>query len=944
MKLLRYLSPVTTFSLCTLASLASITTATAQITPDSSLGAESSVVNPNVVDGIDLITGGSTRGSNLFHSFQDFNVDAGRGAYFSNPAGIANILTRVTGGNRSNILGTLGVLGNANLFLINPKGISFGPNASLDLRGGSFFSTTADSILFDNFEFSASNPQPVPQLTINIPIGLRFRDNPDNITNNVNTLGFGVQPGKTLALVGGNVSLDGGIVYAPGGRVELGGLSQAGTVGLNSDGSLSFPSGVARGNVSITNGAFVDVRGGGSIAVNAQNLEILGDSILAAGIISELGSIGNKGGDIDIDADTVSISDQSLIYNAVFPEGVGNAGDINITTSSLFLTNGALLYSSTFGLGNAGNITINALNTISFDGTDNQGFSSGAFSIVGAGGRGNGGDVNITSRSLSLTNGSQINSFISGAGIGKAGNMRLNIRDTIRISGKSNIPTTSGNFNSSAINSSVGNGALGNTGNIQIATGSLFITDGGELSTSSLGNGNAGNISISAADTIALTGAGSNVFSTLGSDSAPIISIKPDDKGRPTITRVPDQLTKFPDARGNTGNIDISTSSLSVTDGARLSTSTSGQGNAGNINVFTVKKAIFSGTDAKKSPSGAFSAVESGAVGKGGTINITTNELTVNNGAQLVASTSGNGNAGVVRIDATDKVVLDGVGSDRSPSGIFTAVDSSGQGDGGTIYINSGSLFVKNSAQLSADARGQGNAGNQSVTGRGGDIKITTNDLVLLRRNSLISATSEGQNGIDGNIFINTPFLIAFPSENSDIVATGTGRSAGSNVQINALGIFGIKYQPQRTPQSDIVATGSVGLFTLNTQEVGQVLPELPQNLTDPGRQIAQNPCQKGSGSSFVFIGRGGFPSSPGDGFSSNETRVDLVEPVASSSNSQAATTNQSVKVTNTNKLIIPAQGWIFNSKGEVVLTAYDPTATSTAQRNSKPTAACPAF
>ncbi|PLZ76639.1 hypothetical protein CBP16_22180, partial [Fischerella thermalis WC217] len=155
----------------------------AQLTPDTSLGAESSVVNPNVVDGIDLITGGATRGSNLFHSFQDFNVDAGRGAYFSNPTGITDILTRVTGGNRSNIQGTLGVLGNANLFLINPNGIDFGPNASLDLRGGSFFGSTADSVLFDNFEFSASNPQPVPQLTINIPIGLRFRDNPGSITS-----------------------------------------------------------------------------------------------------------------------------------------------------------------------------------------------------------------------------------------------------------------------------------------------------------------------------------------------------------------------------------------------------------------------------------------------------------------------------------------------------------------------------------------------------------------------------------------------------------------------------------------------------------------------------------------------------------------------------------------------------------------------------------------
>jgi filamentous hemagglutinin family protein len=132
------------------------------------------VVVPNVnINGInsDRIDGGAIRGSNLFHSFQEFNIDNGSGAYFSNPESISNILSRVTGNNLSNILGTLGVLGNANLFLINPNGIVFGPNARLDV-GGSFFASTADSILFENgVEFAASNPEAPPLLTINIPIG-----------------------------------------------------------------------------------------------------------------------------------------------------------------------------------------------------------------------------------------------------------------------------------------------------------------------------------------------------------------------------------------------------------------------------------------------------------------------------------------------------------------------------------------------------------------------------------------------------------------------------------------------------------------------------------------------------------------------------------------------------------------------------------------------------
>ncbi|NEO63304.1 MAG: filamentous hemagglutinin N-terminal domain-containing protein, partial [Moorea sp. SIO4G2] len=133
-------------------SLLAATTALGQITPDNTLDNESSIVTPNVnVNGnlADLIEGGAIRESNLFHSFSDFNVAEFGRVYFANPAGVANILSRVTGGNVSNILGTLGVLGNANLFVINPNGIVFGANSRLDIRG-SFFGSTAESVLFED--------------------------------------------------------------------------------------------------------------------------------------------------------------------------------------------------------------------------------------------------------------------------------------------------------------------------------------------------------------------------------------------------------------------------------------------------------------------------------------------------------------------------------------------------------------------------------------------------------------------------------------------------------------------------------------------------------------------------------------------------------------------------------------------------------------------------
>ncbi|MEM1367200.1 MAG: filamentous hemagglutinin N-terminal domain-containing protein [Cyanobacteria bacterium P01_H01_bin.15] len=155
-----------------------------QTTPDNSLGAESSVVVRDVeINGLssDRIDGGAIRGSNLFHSFAEFNVNAGRGLYFSNPAGVETILSRVTGSNNSLIDGTLGVLGNASLFLLNPNGLIFGEEGRLDLNG-SFIGSTAESVLFENYEFSATAVDAPPLLTIGVPLGLRIGENPGEIT------------------------------------------------------------------------------------------------------------------------------------------------------------------------------------------------------------------------------------------------------------------------------------------------------------------------------------------------------------------------------------------------------------------------------------------------------------------------------------------------------------------------------------------------------------------------------------------------------------------------------------------------------------------------------------------------------------------------------------------------------------------------------------------
>jgi filamentous hemagglutinin family protein len=876
----------------------------AQLVPDITLGSENSRVTP-MTPTIDQINGGATRGANLFHSFQEFNVGEGRSAYFTNPAGIENILTRVTGTNPSNILGTLGVSGgNANLFLINPNGIIFGANASLDV-GGSFVASTASSIKFaDGTEFSAVNPSAPPLLTISVPIGLQFNgtegdivvqdsnqtpapDNPftevgdagqlpstaqpvnsptDGTTVNAisgnldndndvdlyqlfltegqpftaNTVdgtevdtqlflfdgsglglssnddtastllqstvplnepftpaasgtyylgissydndplssqgyifgasgeptgpgaglplsdwdanygldsgaytimlnlqpdtsipippreGLQVQPGRTLALVGGNVTIQGGNLQALGGRVEIGGVAGSGTLGLNVDGNnlgLSFPDDVTRADVSVTNGAGIDVRAedGGSIAINARNLNISGGSVLAAGIGENLGSIDSQAEDITLNATgTITIAN-SLAFNDVEAGGVGNGGNININAGSLSITDGAQVSASIFGRGNAGNVYINVRDTATIVGgvvvrqPDGSYFiPSTIFNDVGAGGVGNSGNININAGSLSITDGAQVSASIFGRG--NSGSIFLQVDDSVSLA------------RNSAVFNDVEAGGVGNGGNININARSLSITDGAFLSASTSGQGNSGSIFLQTDESVSLARS-SAIFSQVQAGGV-----------------------------GNGGDINITAGSLSLTDGAELQAfvgydSTrrlpSGRGDAGdvNINVRDTVTLVGRGRDSGTPITAIWNGVGfRGAEGNGGDININARSLSLTN-AHIAADTNGNGDAGDITIRVVESIYLtnsDSVLEGSRRSRIGSAVTHEAVGNGGDIDIQARSLFLDNGAVLDASTKGNGDGGN---------IRVSVNTLAATNGGQIF--TTSGSTGHAGTISLN---------------------------------------------------------------------------------------------------------------------------------------------------------------------------------------------
>ena len=260
-------------------------------------------------------------------------------------------------------------------------------------------------------------------------------------------------------------------------------------------------------------------------------------------------------------------------------------------------------------------------------------------------------------------------------------------------------------------------------------------------------------------------------------------------------------------------------------------------------------------------------------------------------------------------------------------------------------------MSLSNGAQLLASTFGKGNGGN---------IDITAGEL-LLRGHSTIS-TSASATGNGGNITITAPVIVAFPS-NNDITANAF-IGIGGNVKITTSGLFGIAplsraeleqrlnttdpslLDPGRLPTSDITAISQQnaslsGIVTINSPDVdpSRGLVKLPVNVTDPTTLIAQNPCQRGIDSSFTITGRGGLPSNPNQILASDNVRVDLVKPASSTSNSPT-TSVKLQSLTPTVKRLVPAQGWIFNDKGQVILTAYDPTKTGP-QRSWQEPASC---
>jgi filamentous hemagglutinin family protein len=660
--------------------------ACAQLLPDTTLGGESSIVTPGVIinnQPADRIDGGASRGANLLHSFLDLNLNTGQRVYFASPTGIENIITRVTGANPSNILGTLGVDGSANLVLINPNGIFFGLNARLDVKG-SFFASTASSVVFANgYQFSATTPQNPPLLTVSAPLGVQFGATPGSVQ--VQGSSLQVAQGRTLALVGGEVTLQGGTVAAPGGRVELGSVAGNSVVSLNPvnagwrlgyDGVQNFQ------DIQLSKKAVVSASGagGGDIQVWARSLRLGEESRIEAltlgsqpggGIIVnasnsvELTGTGTRTYLQDIGLFLTGQVRPANLRNGLFTlsYGSGAAGDVVINTPSFIARNGALVATSTAGSGDGGDLTVNA--------SDNTELTTSAL-ITGTGiGGGDAGNLTVnTGRLLVRDYGVLTTSTLSS---GRGGELTVNASQSVEVIGTppfNLIPADSRTrFITGLFSSTFGEGKAGD---VRVTTPRLSVRDGAAIGASTYDRGNGGDITVIASDTVELIGK----------------SESPDAINPPAQSAL--AATAVNGSTGTSGTLSVQTGQLILRDEGRLSVRNRGTGNnAGNLNVVA---------DSIRLDNGSSIAAATEETGEGGNITLQTRSLQLRHNSTIDAQagqTGKGGNGGNITIDTDTLVAFE--------NSNITA--NANLGNGGKIIINTQGLFVPDpTRQITADS------------------------------------------------------------------------------------------------------------------------------------------------------------------------------------------------------------------------------------------------
>ena len=819
-------------------------------------------------------------GPNLFHSFDQFSVGTDDTARFSGPTGIENILSRVTGAQQSEIDGRLqSTIPGANLYLLNPNGVVFGPRATLDV-GGSFHVSTADYLRFaDGATFSA-HLGTKSTLTVASPAAFGFLGTtPAPIAILESSLS--VPPSASLSLVGGDIRIVGGRVtpfdpptlVAPAGKITIASVASAGEVVARHAGSLpewKVASFDRLGRINVQQGALLDTsgNGGGTVHIQGERLRVdnarissntvgardgaavgidfkLTENVILtqrSSITSDTTSTG-AAGELRIVTGSFRMDDTSALGSLSFQ--AGDAGMVTVTASRITLAGGAQIGNATLGLGQGSTVTVTATESLTISGILPDGsFASGILANTNnpEGKAGTAGTIIVTAPRITLTDGAQIGSSTFGPGQG--GTVRVIATEQLILSGT--VTTPAGTFSSGIFaNAERREGEAGAAGVVIVASPRITLTDGAQISSDTLGPGNGGTVRVTATESLTLAsssligadthkpegaaGAAGGVIVTAPritlADGAQIGSgtFGPGQGGTVRVTATEQLILSgtvttpagtFPSsihassskpegAAGAAGGVIVTAPHITLTDGAQISSGTLGPGNGGTVRVTATESLNL----ASSSLISANTHRPEGAAGAAGTIIVTAPHITLTDGSQIGSGTFGPGQGGMVRVTATEQLILSGTVTTPAgtfPSGIYASSNKpeGAAGAAGTIIVTAPRITLTDGAEIGSGTFGPG---------QGGTVRVTATESLNLASSSLISANTyrpEGAAGAAGTIIVTAPRITL---TDGAVIGSGTfGPGQGGTVRVTAteqLILSGTVTTPAGTLPSGILAS-----------------------------------------------------------------------------------------------------------------------------------------
>jgi filamentous hemagglutinin family protein len=779
----------------------------AEVITDGSLGAPLNLPGPDFQIEANL---GQQMGGNLFHSFQDFNLQNHESATFSGPDSVNIIFSRVTGGNPSQINGTIrSTIPHAELFLLNPAGIVFGESARLDVQGG-FHASTADYMrLGTTGRFEARVPSQ-SILTTAPPTAFGFVDAPKPIQ--VQGSDLAVTPQADFSLIGGDLTFNHAQLNAASGRFNLVSVASKGEV-TSKEGRLDVRipemSGFTQlGHIDMLD-SHIETSGSPAGGISIRGGQVwLHDSLIHAHTLGE-----SDGKDIDILA-----TDWLRIQG-----GSANLSSYEHTIANIDIEDSVGIISNTFGKGKAGHITITTphleMRESTIDASTN--------------GEGDGGDIDIHSQQIRLEEGAEILSNTYGAGT--SGQINLQATERLDLIDSRIFHTADEIANRTIIQTNTFD--TGDGGQIAIVTGHLNLS-GGYILSNTTNQGNSGSIIINANRMEVFNGSGITAGvlpQAIGyggsikinvADTIQLSGFRPGfiNDGSLIIENFQSAIAPATLGKGFGGSLEISTKNLIVSDYATIGAATMGIGMAGNMNIVVDNLYLKDGGILTNS-SGAIVGGELWlATGDGGHITVTAKENIVISGrnpfnpSSITSNTFLSAQGGNLNIQANRLILTDG--------GTISA-NSLGTGNAGNIHIRANQLSLTNGGKITSDAA-------QAV---GGSITVFATDLLYLRDAQLTTSVHGGK-GNGGNITIENPTLVVL--DQSQIIAQAD-EGQGGNIRLVADNFL-------KTPDSLISASSRLGIdgeITINflDESVGGNLLVLPTGFIDVS-SLLPRPCE----------------------------------------------------------------------------------------------------